>query len=284
MELFRVTIPQYIREVKLSNKQRPIYWEWNGMNIKAGNKYILQRYLKRGVGSVTAQASDVKDLYTFMDLYNGGLYYHYAHYVSQVKKPVHPNIYAKNSKRILYDLYDLKPVIANINQAGKPRIIQIKGQDIYSGNIREFTRGAIMEAIKNSYIPCLKDISPVSKYPIKIAMELHDTIDNVYGNKNQRWDVDNRAYPYCKAFPDVLTDLGIIEDDDRLHITQPPVPIFCPIDNHEDRKLVFIIEHDTRDIISNLSIASSHLLTGKVPYKSFTKQNNEITKIKLIKK
>lgn len=231
-----ITIPNYIKEAKLSEKQRPVYWEYDGTDIKAKSKKLLQRYIgdREGVimnnGKVLPRHLDAR--YTIVEV-----------------------IKAKKARYYLADTETDELVIANITQAGKPRIIKIKGQDIYSGNVREFTRGVIMEQIKESFKPYIKNTPKITEYPIEIICEIHTPVKNINDRAKQgvggRWDVDNHAYPYLKAFPDLLTEEGIIEDDDRLHITIPAHAIYNPCDKEEDRKLVFIIKKDDRDIIKN---------------------------------
>lgn len=248
--MIRIEIPNYIREVKVAEKQRPIYVYYD--NNRFYGK-VLKRYFKFESRLKDYKEFTIDDLninYTVVYILKNKLYFNYLEYQNHCK-----GVYLSESeflaatKKVLYDMTENRFVISNINQQGKPRFVQIKGQDIYSGNLSYFTRAVIMSEIKNSFKPFLLNIEPVKKYPIKILMELHDTIENSYGrDPDQRWDVDNRAYPYCKAFPDVLTDLGIIEDDDRLHITQPPVPLFCPISKDATRKLVFIITQDDRNL------------------------------------
>lgn len=153
-----------------------------------------------------------------------------------------------------WDGLNYERVIANPRAVGTPKFQMISGQDFYSGVLHPAVRHEIMDQIKGSFIPHIKRIPYIGFYPLKITLELHDTLSNFYGkgdNENDRWDVDNRSYPYCKAFCDVLTALHKIKDDDKLYITSPPSAEFCPVENHEDRKLVFIITKDTRERVAN---------------------------------
>ena len=132
----------------------------------------------------------------------------------------------------------------------------IKGQDIYSGNLREHMRGFVMDKIKECYKPYIKDLQPITNYPVKISCQVYDTIKNFYDKDKSelggRWDMDNLMYPYLKAFPDLLTKEGILVDDDRLHLPSTIGATLIPIDNHEDRKLVFIIEKDDREELTRI--------------------------------
>lgn len=250
MKKILIEIPKYIREIEVSKKRREIYWSWTPNGIVAKNKKLSDKYVKdtRAVidnyGKVLPE--HLKDDYALVNV-KGSIVQGYS---------LNPEFHlSEGYKVLLADKKTYQPIVANPNVAGKPNILQIKGQDMYNGKVREHAKGTIMKAIQNSFRPYVKLIPPITFYPLKITMELYDTVKNIYDRSKDplggRWDVDNRAYPYLKAFPDVLYQEGIIKDDDRLHITCPPATEFCPIDNTEDRKLVFIIEQDTRPIIMN---------------------------------
>lgn len=162
------------------------------------------------------------------------------------------------------------PIIKNKNAAGKPRYMIFNGQDLHKLTLKDYERSKIIKAIKAQMIPEVNKLEPITKYPIRIMCEIHDTtydmeyLDSKGKPKDIRWDIDNRTIYYCKCFPDILSgcleadkDTGelvatskiIIIDDDRLHITQPPTPLFFPISNHNERKLIFKIYHDDREVV-----------------------------------
>ena len=49
MQPIIVEIPQYVRKVQMSKSQLNVYFEWNGVEIKAKKHKILQRYLKKDI-------------------------------------------------------------------------------------------------------------------------------------------------------------------------------------------------------------------------------------------
>lgn len=179
-------------------------------------------------------------------------------------------------KTLLCDA-DGNPIISNPNSAGTPRGEVISGSSLHSLRMMDSTRSKIMMAIKKNMTPHIEKLEPITKFPIRILMEIHDTyLDYMYIDskskqpKDTYWDIDNRVLFYAKAFPDilqgspmiqkikgskekkkVLTSKQIIPNDHRGYITQPPVPLFYPIEDTKDRKLVFKIYHDDRDIIKN---------------------------------
>ena len=213
--LLTITIPNYIRKVTISKKRQAKYYV-------RGMKKIPAKYYRR------------------IDDYGW------------VKYP--------NGKEYLVETKTGERIIANPRVVGTPSIKLINGQKIYNGEIHSFQKEVIMEAIRSQFAEYTKDIEPITDYPIRILGELHDTYIDEYTNE-QDWDVDNRFYPYAKALPDVLSGWKvwhkikkkfiwkadkIIPDDHRGYITQPPTPLFFPISNGEERKIVFKIYHDLR--------------------------------------
>jgi len=92
---------------------------------------------------------------------------------------------------------------------------------------------------------------PITEFPIRLDVYLFDTIIDDDFNQGQEWDLDNRFFPYAKSIPDLMKKLNKIPDDNILYITEPPHPIFVPVPDPEDRKLVVRIYKDTREIIKN---------------------------------
>lgn len=248
----RIEIPKFVRKIKVSEKQKARYFEWNGIFIK-GNKPIPISYFKDKKNIPKhPMLEHLKDEYS----------------ICSFKNKKYRNIFKASSQLpktsvLLEEFKDLKfylcknniPILSNPTKIGTPKYYLIKGQDIYSGNLREHFKGMVMDKIKQSYFPYVRDMPVIDVYPIKIDCELYDTIKNPYHKVDhhlgQRWDIDNYVYPYMKAFPDLLTSLKKIKDDDRLHLPSAIAVKFIPISNHEDRKLVFTISIDDREEIKN---------------------------------
>lgn len=280
MQPIIVEILQYVRKVQMSKSQLNIYFEWNGVEIKAKKHKILQRYLKKDITptltSIQYKIEHFKDNYVIGTyLKSKNKFISFTRDTSEL-----PDTIQSKYKYILCELNEDNipiPVIANHTKAGKPRMYLIKGQDIYSGNLREHMRGFVMDKIKECYLPYIKHIKPIENYPVKIRCEVHDTIKNNYSKDKDefggRWDIDNLVYPYLKAFPDLLVREGILKDDDRLHLPSSIHAEFVPIDNHEERKLVFIIESDEREVLKN----------NKLFYKYHVKESYESEDTELVK-
>lgn len=261
-----VEVPKYIREVKLSDAQRPVKWEWDGSQIRAGKKKLLQKFANHKSRDGYYHPSDLRDDFKVAGVLDGKI-------VTKLGVDIHvyvPDIIRaalvqgttkvklteKQAKRVrFYLVCGDEIVLDNPDKVGKPKFARIKGQDIYSGNMGEFYRANVMKQIKDSMIPLVQSLPVIDSYPIAITMELHTPIklshDKSKGDKHQRWDADNHAYPYLKAFPDVLTELGKIKDDSIEFITTPAHCVYVPCATDEDRKLVFIITKDERPEITN---------------------------------
>ena len=250
MEIIRIEIPEFVRQVKMSEKQKAQYFEWTGIFIKGKGRKIPIKYFRNKIEIDKPCLEDLVENQFVIGLLKTNKIIKVFGTTETIKEE-------QGCKLVLCKARNTKylPIITNPKRVGKPRYYLINGQDIYNGKLNHHSRGFIMDKIKECYLPYVKDISPINEYPIRIDVEIHDTIKNFYDRSKeglgQRWDVDNYAFPYMKAFPDLLYKLGKIKDDDRLHITQPPIPRFVPIDNHKKRKLVFILYKDERPEITN---------------------------------
>lgn len=219
LELLReLEIPLYIRKVKLSDSRRPTYYELT-KKVKLPNKY--------------------------------------AHHPERFKWK--PYRFSKDVRVLLMDMKTGQRVIKNSKSVGTPRYKTINGQDIYNQNIVKENRNTMLQAIKSFFVPFVNTMEkiPLEDLPIRIEVEVHYTY---LADNGMPWDLDNHFYMYQKGFQDVLTGHKdkekrprskiIIPDDPTLFVSKPPSPLHIPIQNNEDRKLVFRIykENDPRII------------------------------------
>jgi len=210
--LIQLEIPLYIREYIKSKSIRAKYYERGGKK-KIPLKYTTIQYEWRSF-KITRKGKKVTTEY-------------------------------------LFDRETEERVIANPQNVGKENRNNINGQDIYNGNVARHDRNNMMGQIKDSFRKYLKDMQPITRFPIRIDIYLFDTIiDDEYSN-GQDWDVDNRFFPYGKTFADMLKKEGKIPDDNRLYITEPPHAIFVPVPDPEDRKFIIRIYKDNRMVILN---------------------------------
>ena len=148
-----------------------------------------------------------------------------------------------NNKGILVDKLG-NPVIANPRVVGTPRLKKVNGQDFYKGTDSPHIRSKVVNEIKSFLKPFVVGIEPITTYPVQIKLEMHDVIG--VGN----WDLDN-LWIYNKCMQDVLVDTGVLAEDNVMYVTAAAAPEFYPVDTEDDRKLVFKIYKDERDVIKN---------------------------------
>ncbi len=211
-----ITIPQYIRKALMS-------------------KARMKRYYERGKKKPPDKFYRNVDKYGWQEFPNG--------------------------KEYLVERATKERVIANPRTAGSEKWKVINGQKIYSGQISKWDKEKMMSEIRKSYIPFLEGVDPITQFPLRILAELYDTYEDELGT-GMDWDIDNRFYPYGKAFPDVLIGWPkwvkaekvfqtriLLPEDHRGYVTQPPTPLFCPIENSANRKIVFYIYQDVRPLV-----------------------------------
>ncbi len=157
------------------------------------------------------------------------------------KIPIKYSKYGFDSKgRLIDDKGEY--IVANPRTIGKPKYITINGQALYNARMSPHIRSKIVNAVKDSFEPHLNGVEPIVNLPVRISLKLYDTI------RQANWDLDNQ-WLYNKCFQDLIVKKGIIPDDDIRYITKAGAPEFVPVDNEQDRKLVFTISSETRDEI-----------------------------------
>lgn len=155
-------------------------------------------------------------------------------------------------RKFLVEIETELRVIANPKVVGTPRKLIINGQKIYNGEVSKHIRNKVLKEIKDSFKPYIEQLEFIDKFPIRIECEIHDVIRE----SHSLWDLDNRAWPYIKAFQDCLTGnrgqcKKVLEDDNVMYVTQAPVPRFIPVDTEDERKLIFIIKKETDKRVLN---------------------------------
>lgn len=130
-------------------------------------------------------------------------------------------------------------VVANPRTIGTARYLTINGQQLYNARMSPHMRSKIVNAVKESYMPYVKNVKQIKKLPVTISLDFYDT------TRQANWDLDNQ-WLYGKCFQDLIVKLGILPDDDIKYITQASAPRFFPVDTEEERKLIFHITTETR--------------------------------------
>jgi hypothetical protein len=135
-------------------------------------------------------------------------------------------------------------VIANTRTVGKPRLIPINNQYIYSQKGSHYTRQALVRGLENYYMPLIiEKIAPIKANDLPVVIEAE-----LYAVPNANLpDGDNFGTIYYKVFSDCLVRAGIIPDDKMYYISKPgSAPLFYPIEKEEERVLIFHFFADRR--------------------------------------
>ena len=130
------------------------------------------------------------------------------------------------------------PVVVNAARLSDQKKVAVNGQLLYNGYASPFVRSTLVNAVKAYMYPFVVGL-PKLTGPLRITTHLYCPIGR--GN----WDLDN-LWIYNKCFQDLLVKLGKIPDDNVQHITSAGGIEFFPVDLEEDRKLVYVIQEDTR--------------------------------------
>jgi hypothetical protein len=140
----------------------------------------------------------------------------------------------------------------------KNKKVKINGQSIYNGGMNHHTRSKIVSHI-HKYIKSFLPKNLKINYPIEIELEFHAPINygdvrRIKGKNGYRiswkkphegykpsWDCDNQ-WIWCKCFNDTLVENGYLPDDNVSIIKKSGGVKWIPVDELEDRKLIFIIK------------------------------------------
>lgn len=152
---------------------------------------------------------------------------------------------------------DKKPIIANPASVNKPRIKKINGQELYSGNMPPHLRSKIVGVMKDHFLEHLRKCNPLVDFPIAITAELC----TIPGAMN--WDLDNQ-WIYHKCFQDALVEARIIPDDNIFYITQAPAFSYTPVERLEDRKLIYRISKDDRQVLREHPNYKAHFSSKQI--------------------
>lgn len=223
--IVEIEIPLYIREYVLSESVRVKYYEKG--KKKLPNKYCNTHLLKT---QNLREPDGVNYIWKDFPVVRQGNKMMVSHLTN-----------AASGKRIE----------ANADHVGKRNVSNINGQAIYNGNASPHARNKMIGQIKDQYKDIVNKIKPFEVFPLRIYVYIFDTVIDDWYSNGQDWDVDNRFFPYGKAFADTLKAEGKIPDDNVYYITEPPHAIFVPVDDSPDRKLLVRIYKDNRPIILN---------------------------------
>ena len=144
------------------------------------------------------------------------------------------------------------PLVANPATAGQPRLLKINGQQLYSGNMNPMMRSKVVGLIKQFFKPFAESVPVQEELPLRIESDLYTPL----AAKN--WDLDNQ-WIYHKCFLDALVAAGKVPDDNVMYITQAPAFRYFPVDNPEERKIIYrLIPEDRPEILEHAAYVAFH--------------------------
>lgn len=146
-------------------------------------------------------------------------------------------------------------VIKNAKSVDKPRFQPLSYNKV--GTRQKVTVLKLLKEYMIEYLP-----KKPFKTPVMIECDVYDMPLPLTK------DLDN-MHIYYKAFLDLLTEQKLLEDDSKVFVTQAGGFTFYPVPSLSDRKLVFRITEDEREIITthNMYQKSNPVLT--MAHKSF---------------
>ena len=150
--------------------------------------------------------------------------------------------YGWSSSGFLIDIQTGQRVVKNPRSAGTPSYVSLSANSLWS-KMHERVQMEVVSTVKNymeKHLPNKIKLNP----PYKISCTVYCT------PKLGNWDIGN-FWIYNKLFEDLLVNKQLIRDDSIMYITQSGGFRFIPIDDYENRKLVFKIEEDYHPAIRN---------------------------------
>lgn len=134
-------------------------------------------------------------------------------------------------------------IVKNVRSAGKQRLWNVNGQDLYNGRLHPVTRAKITKWFHHylgQYITqqiSQGDIELISRYKgnIRITLNIHEV------KRKNLPDVSN-LWLWIKWFEDALQEREVILDDNPDWIRSSGGTTYHWVETEEDRKLKFNIE------------------------------------------
>jgi hypothetical protein len=153
-------------------------------------------------------------------------------------------------------------VITNEKKVGKPRFTKINGQSMYNGSWNDFTKGKVVNTIKEYFRESLKDqdLPKIPKYPIITsgifaAPKNYGLVKIINGEINlpksgkANWDIENQSSIWSKCFNDFIQEIELIPNDDVNHVIGSGGLLFLETP-WENRHITFFLEYDNFNKIS----------------------------------
>lgn len=163
---------------------------------------------------------------------------------------------SESRKAKYYTTPDGEVKLKNPHTVGTPKLQKITNQFIYSSSHHSI-RDKVVSEMKLFISKHLKDIPPITSFPVEIECEFHAPRNFGSGVRSRngeiywlpprralkaRWDIGNQ-YIWSKCFDDVIVDEGIIPDDNISYVHKTGGIKYIECETFEERKLVFTIKY-----------------------------------------
>jgi hypothetical protein len=141
----------------------------------------------------------------------------------------------------LYDLVGGKRVVKNSKSVGTPKFWSVNFQAIWNQQIKYQGRALIMNKLKDIFNPYIKDLEPITEFPIRIELFLLD--------QEMPVDVDNKGVVYTKCITDLLTNNNIIPDDSSDYVNDTGRCKWVKINESETTKMIIKIWKSNNSLV-----------------------------------
>lgn len=141
--------------------------------------------------------------------------------------------YYFNENGVLFNKKTNQPQLANPRSVGKPRNWVVNFQDIWNQNITKQSRNNKVIILKEIFKPYIKEIEVIKTFPIKIVINIFDTIMPV--------DISNKGVIYTKIIEDLLQEMGKIPDDKVQFVKCSGCCKFVEVKDVKERKMMINI-------------------------------------------
>lgn len=136
----------------------------------------------------------------------------------------------------LFDTYTEELVMKNPKAAGNPRFVTIAGNEIM--RMHQAVWAKLVLQLKQHFEQHIKDQIPPMGHGLAGPVSIQMTLYRSFGLAND--DMDNLWF-YHKCFNDAFVDVGIIANDNIIHVRQSGQTTFVPIREGETPRMEFLI-------------------------------------------
>ena len=148
--------------------------------------------------------------------------------------------YIYNDAKVLIDSVTGERVIANPRLAGTPKMWNVNFQAIWNQAIKYQARANITGKLKDIFTPFIKDLKPITEFPVKFEIFICD-IDMIV-------DISNKGVIYTKIIEDLLTEYKIILDDKPEFVNDTGRCKYIKVNSEDEIRMIVRISKSNNEI------------------------------------